>query len=564
MVSLPYVPTPYPDEILGSWLARVPLHNGYGAWRAVLDECGFGRRRHLAIFDLTNYRANLQSLLVALGTNYSRALVELTTYSYWATFDAAANETLWSEGLEKLPALFFNNYQPVKSLKNAGFWRGGGQTRLIRCCPLCLRDDFRKYGEAYWHRSHHLPNIWFCAKHNCPLRHQCPGCGRAPSFSIRETTAAGLRCACGWDLRLRTDGPRPTPAMRRLAEISLQALNAGLPDWSREHVRGFLKSVTTRRDYTEILSSTYELGWDVNKVRSSYRRASAASPFSVALNPVLHLAKAPECCALLAALRLDFHGVTKALRVKPTSSARSRLPKFTLTDETTVEDVRSDLLQRLSRRMRKHSALMWQYWFLRIMDADWVAQQFPYTSRTKLPTISEDRKKIKSFFAKQIELARAGKLASQNDRPACLRARVRDVDWLSQQRALFERGRRIARKMSRDGVHSSRVKTVEEAIAMLLAREERPKVINSRALTNSTGLSMPQIFEVIRHHPPLQRALTEANDDVSRRQLHWAANQLLSEGKHLSLSSMARRASIRPGDLPQLVDEAKRIIAANT
>ncbi|CAJ0707987.1 hypothetical protein [Ralstonia wenshanensis] len=265
----------------------------------------------------------------------------------------------------------------------------------------------------------------------------------------------------------------------------------------------------------------------------------------------------------LAALRLDFHGVTKALRVKPTGIGHPRLQKVKLTDETTVEDVRLDLLERLSQRARRHGAGMWQYWFLRIIDADWMAQQFPYTLRAKMPTISEDRRKIERFFAKQIELASAGKVASRNDTPACLRARVRDFDWWSEQRTRFDSERRIARRASRESVYSSRVTTIEEAIAMLLTREGRPAMINCTTLANSTRLSKRQVHEVIRQHPLLRHAIEKANDGLPRLQLHWAANQLLNEGKHLSLSSMAQRGGIKRKHFARLADEAKRIIAAS-
>ncbi|CAJ0683581.1 TniQ family protein [Ralstonia wenshanensis] len=563
MVFLPFVPKPYPDEILGSWLARVPLYNGLGAWRALLDECGFGQRPHIAIFDLASFSANLHSLLVALGTNYNRALVELTTYSYWATFDAAADKILWSGGVEKLPALSFNNRQPVKSLKSAGVWARGGHTRRIRCCPCCLQDDLREYGEVYWHRSHNLPNIWFCTKHNCPLQHQCPRCGRVPKFSIRDTTVARLACACGQDLRRRADGPRPSPALLRLAEMSLQALNAGVPEWNRNHARSFLRELAVNRDYPEILSSTYDLGWDTVSVRSN-RRAIGASPFSVVLNPIINLARAPEYCAFLAALHVDFLDITKVLRGRPTSNVYRRQPSLSFTNESTVEDVRSDLLQCLSRHVRRQCAGLWQYWFLRIRDADWMAQQFPLIARRKLPPISEDRKNIRQFFAKKIESVRTGLPISYRDSVACLRAQVRDRDWLSRQRGLFERQLKMTRDGNRKRIPGRRVKIIEEAIAVLLTREGRPPTIDCRRLADLTDLSLHQVEVVVRQYPRLRHAIDAANRDLPRRQLHWAASQLVNEGKRLSLTSMARRAGLGHKQFPKLAGEAQLIIAAHT
>lgn len=42
MRHLPYIPVPYPDEILGSWFARLSLHNGEAAWRSLLKAAGYG------------------------------------------------------------------------------------------------------------------------------------------------------------------------------------------------------------------------------------------------------------------------------------------------------------------------------------------------------------------------------------------------------------------------------------------------------------------------------------------------------------------------------------------
>lgn len=49
---LPYVPQPYPDEILGSWLARVFLQNGNGVWRPLMEAAGYGTKLQVPLFDL--------------------------------------------------------------------------------------------------------------------------------------------------------------------------------------------------------------------------------------------------------------------------------------------------------------------------------------------------------------------------------------------------------------------------------------------------------------------------------------------------------------------------------
>jgi hypothetical protein len=38
-----------------------------------------------------------------------------------------------------------------------------------RFCPSCVTNDLKNYGEAYWHRKHHLPGVETCAIHLRPL-----------------------------------------------------------------------------------------------------------------------------------------------------------------------------------------------------------------------------------------------------------------------------------------------------------------------------------------------------------------------------------------------------------
>lgn len=91
MLSVPFVPSPLPDEILGSWLARILLHNGPGTWQAVLAHCGYGRKIDASLFDLIDHNEKIDKLFALLGTSYERVLVELTTLPYWLTFASSSN-----------------------------------------------------------------------------------------------------------------------------------------------------------------------------------------------------------------------------------------------------------------------------------------------------------------------------------------------------------------------------------------------------------------------------------------------------------------------------------------
>ena len=44
------------------------------------------------------------------------------------------------------------------------------QARFRRFCPMCAREDRRRYGESYWRRAHSLPGVLLCLEHGRVLR----------------------------------------------------------------------------------------------------------------------------------------------------------------------------------------------------------------------------------------------------------------------------------------------------------------------------------------------------------------------------------------------------------
>jgi len=42
----------------------------------------------------------------------------------------------------------------------------------LKFCPICAKEDIKKYGVSYWHRCHQIPGIEACTEHNAWLVHQ--------------------------------------------------------------------------------------------------------------------------------------------------------------------------------------------------------------------------------------------------------------------------------------------------------------------------------------------------------------------------------------------------------
>jgi Tn7-like transposition protein D/TniQ len=41
--------------------------------------------------------------------------------------------------------------------------------RYFMHCEECIKEDFKNYGETFWHRTHQLPGVYICHKHNTVL-----------------------------------------------------------------------------------------------------------------------------------------------------------------------------------------------------------------------------------------------------------------------------------------------------------------------------------------------------------------------------------------------------------
>ena len=61
------------------------------------------------------------------------------------------------------------------------------ESRFIRYCPECAKEDREKYGETYWHREHQIQKIRVCPKHRCFLEDS--------EIAISAKTSPGLHDA---------------------------------------------------------------------------------------------------------------------------------------------------------------------------------------------------------------------------------------------------------------------------------------------------------------------------------------------------------------------------------
>jgi hypothetical protein len=152
-MSLSYFPTIYEDELMYSVFARYYVHAGYLNFKGMKDEL-------FDIFDVdVEFVHGLKHEtmeIIQKQMDWKEVIEKHTMFPYYARF--------LDKG--KRDEIFQNLYHNEKSGK-ALVKRSGD--KVLRYCPLCVKDDRKVYGETYWHRSHQLRDVNCCPIHKCYL-----------------------------------------------------------------------------------------------------------------------------------------------------------------------------------------------------------------------------------------------------------------------------------------------------------------------------------------------------------------------------------------------------------
>lgn len=547
---LPFVPSPYPDEIFGSWINRIRVANGNGAWRAVLEHVGIGRRLQSVYFDMADHSEQLSMLLAYFGTTYERAMVELSTLPYWTLFTAVSDGSKLA-GTTSIPALAkkTGSNKHIAAIGRIGFSRTKRELRWPRYCPKCLTQDLEEVGEPYWHRAHQLPNVYFCHRHHCALRSQCQKCGLPPGAPIKMALPLiAPVCSCGAQLYQIMDSHWPSSAEIRLATLSFDALTVQKPSWGREHVFIYLKSqlekgaASSRGRFEKILDEVFLTEHHLLE-RNGLNDAKQEKP---KFRQNIHVAGAADYCALLAALDIDIATAVKGIRsiqMKNTSDLRAEKPRGGV---MSIAQAREAMLNHIvSHPTQPISRLRLQYWYLRLNDSEWLrarrvnGQDF----RDKVPSIAADREKIMEIFRSPPSRPGSVRMIARTS-PSGIRAVFRDEKWFRRQCEIFRQESAMNRAHARDGFSQHGASELLSALRETLLSEDRPNRIFASTLAAKAGLRPSQAAVIIRTTPALRTAIIAANDDKLRRQVLWAAVHLHASGVRLSKKQLGKKAGV--------------------
>lgn len=156
MVS--FFPTAYPDELLYSILARYYVRSANISPKAVLDDL-FGSTTVIATFDLPSHLESLVSNLPLLSAHTVESFIERhTLFPLYAPFLPPERALIVSDSMRHH---FYGDIHTRVGIMASSV----PVYPYFRFCPVCLREETEKYGEAYWHRLYQIPGVLVCPVH---------------------------------------------------------------------------------------------------------------------------------------------------------------------------------------------------------------------------------------------------------------------------------------------------------------------------------------------------------------------------------------------------------------
>lgn len=157
-----FFPDPYPDELLYSVFARFFAMFRFSDMKDVHGQL-FGLRSLRAVVDLPSH---IDSLLRNLpnGHKYSANyfIKNHTLLPYYAPF-------LEPDRVQTLMKLMRGDGGQSLHLLSGVSPYNVPRPQYLRYCFFCYKEDEKKYGVSYWHRSHQLPGVYMCPEHECLL-----------------------------------------------------------------------------------------------------------------------------------------------------------------------------------------------------------------------------------------------------------------------------------------------------------------------------------------------------------------------------------------------------------
>lgn len=161
------------DELTYSWLYRIAIKNKLKNVKELLNYYVYTYSAHKLQYDLKH----IERLSEALCIDTSELLgiyLQTSTYPFDSLFLTSFQQTNY------LNSVFRN----LHSNKGIGFQNHTNINEHLYFCPVCKKEEIKQNGYFFFHRTHQLPGVKVCTKHNCIL-HQYTG-RKGREFDINE------------------------------------------------------------------------------------------------------------------------------------------------------------------------------------------------------------------------------------------------------------------------------------------------------------------------------------------------------------------------------------------
>lgn len=153
-----FLPDIYPDEAVYSYLSRCYARSGY-IWNKGFAKEIFERPTVNIDCSFLNVLTPKFKELVEDKIGFEELIINHTLFKYYARFlPLNKRRTAFQKAIHNEP--FLSQYLPIPL---------NTDTSCLRYCPMCVKEDRIKYGEAYIHITHTIPDISVCSKHCCEL-----------------------------------------------------------------------------------------------------------------------------------------------------------------------------------------------------------------------------------------------------------------------------------------------------------------------------------------------------------------------------------------------------------
>ncbi|HWS85736.1 MAG TPA: TnsD family transposase [Pyrinomonadaceae bacterium] len=157
-MGLGHFPAPHPDELLYSVCARFSARVGYSNAKAVPEEL-FGTRYATATIDFPNNLGHLTAALPAGSSLTPERLINRhTILPFFSAF-------LPPERVVQIKADMRDGRSQAGCMRSGMMASRVPTPRYLRYCPVCVREDERRFREAYWHRTHQVSGVGLCPIH---------------------------------------------------------------------------------------------------------------------------------------------------------------------------------------------------------------------------------------------------------------------------------------------------------------------------------------------------------------------------------------------------------------